>query len=272
MKLDDMRPLVEVKNITKEFPVGKGRKGSKVLAVNNVSFNIMRREVFGLAGIAGSGKSTIGLIILNLMKPTTGEVIFDNQVISNLNQREMLPFRSQMQMVFQNPLASLNPRKTAASNLELPLINLTTYSPKERKQRILEMLHEVGLEQRHAQYYPHEFSGGQCQRLGIARALICNPKFIFLDEPVSALDVSIQAQILNLLKELQEKLGVAFLFVANNLNIVQFISDRLAILEAGRIIEMGDTVKLFSSPKQKLTKKLISSIISLDKRAQAEIE
>ena len=269
MKLDNTRPLVEVKNITKEFPVSGG---GKVVAVDNVSFNIMRGEVLGLAGIAASGKSTIGRIILNLVKPTTGEVIFDGQVISSLSRRKMLPLRSQMQMVFQNPLASLNPRKSAASSLELPLMNLTTYSSEERRQRVIEMLHVVGLEPRHAQYYPHEFSGGQCQRLGIARALMCNPKFIFLDEPVSALDVSIQAQILNLLKELREKFGLTLLFVANNLNIVQFISDRVAVLNAGRIVEIADTAKLFSSPKQKLTKNLMSAIISLDRRAQVERE
>lgn len=267
MKMNDTRLLIQVKNISKHF---SAKGGGKVVAVDNVSFDIMREETFGLVGPSPSGKSTIGRIILSLIKPTSGEVIFDGQVISKLSEGKMRALRCQMQMVFQNPLGSLNPKKTIGSNLELPMINFGIGNPKQRKERVAETLHLVGLEEKHAERYPHEFSGGQCQRLAIARALMTEPKFIFLDEPVSALDVSIQAQILNLLKELQKKLSLTYLFVANNLNVVQFISDRVAVVNAGKIIEMAPTTELFSSQKQPYTKDLLSAILSLHERRSEE--
>jgi oligopeptide transport system ATP-binding protein len=171
-----------------------------------------------------------------------------------------------MQMVFQNPLTAFNPRKTAGSSLELPLINFGLGGARERKERVAELLAMVGLSPRHAQYYPHEFSGGQCQRLGIARALASNPRFVFLDEPVSALDVSIQAQILNLLKDLQDRLGLTYLFVANNLNVLYFVSDRIAVLHRGRIIEVQDGESLFRSPQHAVTRDLLSAIVPYEAR------
>ena len=235
--------------------------GASLRVVDDVSFAIREGETFGLAGMSGSGKSIIGRMILNLIAPTSGEVLFEGTPITGLRGPEMLACRPRMQMVFQNPLASMNPRKTAGSSLELPLINFGLGGAKERQARIAELLALVGLSPHHAQYYPHEFSGGQCQRLGIARALASRPKFIFLDEPVSALDVSIQAQMLNLLKDLQRKLGLTYLFVANNLNVLYFISDRIAVLDAGRIVEQADTQALFAAPRQPLTRQLLSAMV-----------
>ena len=250
--------LVEVRNLVKDV-VRPDRTSLRV--VDDVSFAVREGETFGLAGVSGSGKSLIGRIILNLVAPTSGEVLFEGQSIAGLAPSAMQLRRPRMQMVFQNPLASMNPRKTAGSSLELPLINFGLGSARERKERIAELLDLVGLSPRHAQYYPHEFSGGQCQRIGIARALASRPKFIFLDEPVSALDVSIQAQMLNLLKDLQEKLGLTYLFVANNLNVLYFISDRIAVLDAGRIIEEADTESLFAAPREDLTRRLLSAMV-----------
>ena len=250
--------LVEVRSLVKDVV---RPDGTPLRVVDDVSFAVREGETFGLAGVSGSGKSLIGRMILNLIAPTSGEVLFEGQSIAGLAPSVMQLRRPRMQMVFQNPLASMNPRKTAGSSLELPLINFGLGSPRERKERIAELLDLVGLSPRHAQYYPHEFSGGQCQRIGIARALASRPKFIFLDEPVSALDVSIQAQMLNLLKDLQEKLGLTYLFVANNLNVLYFISDRIAVLDAGRVIEEADTESLFAAPREDLTRRLLAAMV-----------
>jgi ABC-type oligopeptide transport system ATPase subunit len=258
--------MVEVRNLTKEF---RSEGGDVVRAVDDVSFAVQPGETFGLAGISGSGKSVIGRVIVSLMKPTAGEVLFEGKPIAGLPRQELMPVRARMQMVFQNPLAALNPRKTAGSSLDLPLKNFGMGSARERRERIGELLNMVGLSPRHAQYYPHEFSGGQCQRLGIARALASNPRFIFLDEPVSALDVSIQAQMLNLLKELQERLGLTYLFVANNLNVLYFVSNRIAVLHQGRLIEVQDAESLFRAPQQKLTRDLLSAIVLYEGRRPA---
>ena len=249
--------LVEVRSLVKDVV---RRDGTPLRVVDEVSFGVREGETFGLAGVSGSGKSLIGRMILNLITPTSGDVLFEGRSVAGLAPSEMQPHRTRMQMVFQNPLASMNPRKTAGSSLELPLINFGLGGPRERKERIAELLDLVGLSPRHARYYPHEFSGGQCQRLGIARALASRPKFIFLDEPVSALDVSIQAQMLNLLKDLQEKLGLTYLFVANNLNVLYFISDRIAVLDSGRIIEEAETQALFAAPREALTRSLLSAM------------
>jgi peptide/nickel transport system ATP-binding protein len=254
-------PLIEVCNLRKEF---RSPTGDEVVAVDSVSFTISTGEAFGLAGLSGSGKSTVGRIIMNLSRPTAGEVLFEGRPISGLGGRVSADIRCRMQMVFQNPLASMNPRRTARSIIEMPLKCFALGGQAERKERVYDLLNLVGLSPRHAEYYPHEFSGGQCQRLGIARALATNPKFIFLDEPVSALDVSIQAQILNLLKELQEKLALTYLFVANNLSVEGFIADRLAIMSGGRIVEMGWTRDIFSAPQHQVTRELLASILSLD--------
>ena len=231
-----------------------------------MSFDVIRGETFGLAGPSPSGKSTVGRIILGLLKPTTGEVFVGDTDITRLGEREMRPFRRQMQIVFQNPLACLNPRKTVGASLELPMINFRSGTRRQRKSRVAELLRLVGLEPRHAERYPHEFSGGQAQRIGIARALAADARFIFLDEPVSALDVSIQAQILNLLKDLQAELGLTYLFVANNLNVVQSISDRIAIIRGGRILEVSPTAELFQAPRDPYTRELLSAVLSLHER------
>ena len=262
-------PLIEVRGIRKEF---RAQDGGTNVAVDDISFDIARGETFGLAGMSASGKSVVGRIIMNLIKPTAGEVIFEGRSITGLRRREMSPIRAQMQIVFQNPLASLNPRRTAHASLELPLITFGFGDARKRRKRVVELLDLVGLNARHAQYYPHEFSGGQCQRLGIARALATSPKFIFLDEPVSALDVSIQAQILNLLKELQQRLGLTYLFVANNLNVLHYIADRVAILNKGSLVEIQSTRELFENPKEEMTRDLLSAMVLFDggraKRAQ----
>jgi ABC-type oligopeptide transport system ATPase subunit len=252
-------PLIEVDDLRKSFT---GRDGRRHVAVDDVSFAMRAGETLGLAGTSAAGKSTIGRIILGLIEPDSGTVRFDGSPITR--REDIRKLRTAMQMVFQNPLAAMNPRRTAAATVEMPMHNLGIGTPAERKERVSELLELVGLSPRHANYYPHEFSGGQCQRLGIARALATNPRFIFLDEPVSALDVSVQAQILNLLKELQERLSLTYLFVANNLNVARFICDRIAILHAGRIVEMGDTDRLFIDPKTDLTRRLVSAIMSLD--------
>ena len=251
-------PLVEVRGIRKEF---RGQGGARTVAVNDVSFEIARGETFGLAGMSASGKSVVGRIVMNLIEPTAGEVVFEGRSITRLGRRQMAPVRAEMQIVFQNPLASLNPRRTARASLELPLITFGYGDARKRRRRVAELLDLVGLSSRHAQYYPHEFSGGQCQRLGIARALATNPKFIFLDEPVSALDVSIQAQILNLLKELQASLGLTYLFVANNLNVLHYVADRVAILSKGSVVEIQDTKDLFANPRQDITRNLLSAMV-----------
>ena len=257
----DAPPLIEVRSLRKEF---RAPRGGRQVALDNVDFTIAKGEAFGLAGMSGSGKSTMGRVIMNLIEPTSGDVLFEGRSIVGLAPGELRAVRRRMQMVFQNPIASMNPRRTARSILEMPLQSFEAGSAAARRERAYELLDLVGLSSRHAEYYPHEFSGGQCQRLGIARAIACNPTFIFLDEPVSALDVSIQAQILNLLKELQEKLHLTYLVVANNLNIARFIADRLAIMSSGRIVEMGPAAKIFEAPKDPRTQELLGAILSLD--------
>ncbi len=256
-------PLVEVRGLTREVSVPGG---GRTRVVDDVSFSIRRGETFGLAGMSGSGKSLIGRMILNLIPATAGEVRFEGEPITGLTARGLRRVRPRMQMVFQNPLASMNPRKTAGSSLELPLINFGYGNARARRARVAELLDMVGLSPRHAQYYPHEFSGGQCQRLGIARALASEPRFVFLDEPVSALDVSIQAQMLILLQDLQDRLGLTYLFVANNLNVLYFVSDRIAVLDAGRIVELADTERLFRSPGTELSRQLLSAIVLFEGR------
>ena len=251
--------LIQVRKLRKTF---RAPRGGTHVAVDDVSFEIAKGESFGLAGMSGSGKSTIGRIIMGLAKPTSGDVIFEGRSIVHHTKQDLAAVRSQMQMVFQNPLASMNPRRTAGSIIEVPLKSFAAGTKKQRKERVYELLDFVGLSPRHAEYYPHEFSGGQCQRLGIARALASKPKFIFLDEPVSALDVSIQAQILNLLKELQERFHLTYLVVANNLSVERFIADRLAIMSHGKIVELDIAEEIFRAPKHQRTKELLSAILS----------
>lgn len=248
-------PLLDVRGLGKTF---RGNGGEPVRAVDDVTFSIRPGETFGLAGASSAGKSTIGRMIMGLTVRDAGEVFFDGEALP-ADGRYGQAMRAKMQMVFQNPVQSMNPRRTAAASLELPMRALGTRSRSERRDYVAELLNTVGLSARHAHYYPHEFSGGQCQRLGIARALATDPRFIFLDEPVSALDVSIQAQILNLLKDLQEKFALTYLFVANNLNVTRFMCDRLAIVHRGRIIESGPTAEIFANPATEHAGELLSA-------------
>jgi oligopeptide transport system ATP-binding protein len=260
-------PQVTLRGIGKWFPLERGRR---LDVLEQVDLTIHRGESLGLAGMSGAGKSVLGRIVLNLMRPSLGEVIFEGTPVTGLGRRAMLPFRARMQMVFQNPLAAMNPRRTAGSSLELPLINFGLGDARWRRRRVAELLELVGLSARHARYYPHEFSGGQCQRVGIARALASNPRFIVLDEPVSALDVSIQAQTLNLLKDLQQRLGLSYLFVANNLNVLYFACDRIAVLSGGRIAEVAEPDRLFQAPQSEATRQLLSAIVLFSRRASAQ--
>lgn len=251
-------PLIEARGLRKSFRRRSG--GAPILAVDDVSLSILPGQTFGLAGTSAAGKSTIGRIIMGLTAGDAGEIHFEGKTLSATGgySRDV---RARMQMVFQNPVLSMNPRRTAAATIELPMQMLGFGTRKERRERVAELLTLVGLSPRHAHYYPHEFSGGQCQRLGIARALATDPSFVFLDEPVSALDVSIQAQILNLLKDLQEKFALTYLFVANNLNVTRFMCDRLAIVHRGRIVESGPTDEVFQAPKTDHAKTLLSALV-----------
>jgi ABC-type oligopeptide transport system ATPase subunit len=264
--MPEAEAIVEVDALRKAY---KAPGGGTQVVLDDVSLAIRRGEAFGLAGLSGAGKSTLGRVVVGLVRPTSGDVRFEGRSVLGLKGAELRAVRSRMQMVFQNPMASMNPRRTARSIVEMPLKAFGIGSAGERRERVRELLDLVGLNPRHAEYYPHEFSGGQCQRLGIARALATNPSFLFLDEPVSALDVSILAQILNLLKDLQERLGLTYLLVANNLTVARYIADRLALVGGGRIVEIGATEEIFQAPRHPITRNLLAAILSLDSRSGA---
>ena len=251
--------LVEVKNLKQYFPVRTGLLSSKPLkAVDDVSFTIGRGETLGLVGESGCGKTTVGRTILRLYEPTAGEVIFDGEPVTAKNITHM---RKQMQMVFQDPYSSLDPRMTVEDIIGEPLdVHKLYTNRKERREKILDLMATVGLNAEHATRYAHEFSGGQRQRIGIARALAVNPKFIVCDEPVSALDVSIQAQVINMFEELQEKLGVAYLFIAHDLLVVHHISKRIAVMYLGRLVEIADADELNDNPMHPYTQSLLSAV------------
>ena len=251
--------LLEVKNLKQYFPVRAGlMKTIPLKAVDDVSFTIGRGETLGLVGESGCGKTTVGRTILRLYEPTGGEVIFDGEPVTAKNITHM---RKQMQMVFQDPYSSLDPRMTVEDIIGEPLDVHKLYSNrKERREKILELMATVGLNAEHATRYAHEFSGGQRQRIGIARALAVNPKFIVCDEPVSALDVSIQAQVINMFEELQEKLGVAYLFIAHDLLVVRHISKRIAVMYLGKIVEVADADELNENPQHPYTQSLLSAV------------
>ncbi len=252
------QPLIEVDGLKKFFNVGKG---STLKAVNDISFSIQKGETLGLVGESGCGKSTAGRTILRLYEPTAGSVRFEGTDIYKLSPRKMKAMRRDMQMIFQDPYASLNPRFTVMDIIGEALdIHGLAGSRQERKKRVEELLDMVGLKSEHASRYPHEFSGGQRQRIGIARALAVNPKFIICDEPISALDVSIQAQVVNLLTELQNKLGLTYLFVAHDLSMVKHISDRVAVMYLGKVVELAPSEELYSNPQHPYTKTLLSAI------------
>jgi oligopeptide transport system ATP-binding protein len=255
-------PLLEVRHLTKDFSRPKGLLGrpSSVRAVDDVSFEIAQGETFGLVGESGSGKTTTGRCILRLIEPTSGEVVFDGRDVLALSRRDLRRTRRQMQIVFQDPYSSLNPRMRARDIVEEPLIIHRLGSKTERRARVGELFSLVGLDPSHLQRYPQEFSGGQRQRIGLARALALNPSLIIADEPVSALDVSVQAQVVNLLMDLQRRLTLTYLFIAHDLRLVEHICGRTAVMYLGKIVEMGETAKLFAAPQHPYTKALLSAM------------
>ncbi len=253
-------PLIEVKNLKEHFPIQvSGLKTKPLKAVDGVSFSIKRGETLGLVGESGCGKTTVGRTILHLYKPTEGEIIYDGKPIKTA--ADIKEFRKKATMVFQDPYSSLNPRMTVADIIGEPLDVHKLYKTKEERQaRILELMSYVGLNSEHAARYAHEFSGGQRQRIGIARALAVNPEFIVCDEPVSALDVSIQAQVINMFQELQEKLGLTYLFIAHDLLVVRHISDRIAVMYLGKMVELADADEIYDHPLHPYSKSLLSSV------------
>lgn len=255
--------IIDVKQLKKHFPIEGGllkRQVGSIKAVDGVSFKVNKGETLGLVGESGCGKSTTGRMLMRLIEPTEGQILFEDREITTLSNKDMRNLRKDIQMVFQDPYASLNPRHTVERIIEEPLIVHKLGNREERKARVRELLEIVGLSSYHAKRYPHQFSGGQRQRIGIAKALAVNPKLIIADEPVSALDVSIQAQVLNLLEDLQKKLDLTFIFIAHDLGVVRHICNRVAVMYLGRIVEMADTEALYETPKHPYTKALLSAV------------
>ncbi|QQZ11142.1 ABC transporter ATP-binding protein [Heyndrickxia vini] len=256
-------PLLKIEKLKKNFPIRGGVFGKKVgevKAVDDISFVIQKGETLGLVGESGCGKSTTGRMLLRLLEPSEGKIIFEGNDITNLSKHELRKIRGQMQMIFQDPYASLNPRHSIERILEEPLIVHGIKDKAARRKKVRELLEIVGLNSYHANRYPHQFSGGQRQRIGIARALSLNPKLIIADEPVSALDVSIQAQVLNLLKDLQKKYELTYLFIAHDLGVVRHISDRVGVMYLGRLVELAESEELYQNPKHPYTQALLSAV------------
>jgi oligopeptide/dipeptide ABC transporter ATP-binding protein len=256
-------PLLEARELKKHFPIRKGvfsQVSGHVYAVDGVSFHIERGETLGLVGESGCGKSTVGRTLLKLLEPTAGQILVNGADITALDTAQMLPYRRQMQMIYQDPYASLNPRMSAGEIVGEPLIIHHVGGSAERRERVADLFDRVGLRPELVDAFPHEFSGGQRQRIGIARALALNPQLIVGDEPVSALDVSIQAQIINLLMDLQDELKLSYLFVAHDLAVVEHISDRVAVMYLGRIVETTDKTSLFETPLHPYTEALLSAV------------
>ncbi len=260
-------PLISVRDLYKRFPLRKGLFAPKAwkIAVDGVSFDIPHGRTLALVGESGSGKSTVGLMLLDLLEPTSGEILYEGRPFSDRKGRERRALRRQMQVVFQDPYASLNARMTVRETLtEGMIVHRIGKSAAERSDRAALLLEQVGLGADALERYPHEFSGGQRQRIAIARALSVEPSFIVLDEPTSALDVSVQSQVLNLLRRLQREFGLTYLFITHNLDVVGYLADEVAVMEAGRIVERGTVDQIFDSPREEYTRRLLSAIPSLD--------
>jgi oligopeptide/dipeptide ABC transporter ATP-binding protein len=266
-----MPPFLSVERLTKHFPVRTGFMGKRahIHAVDEVSFELAAAETLALVGESGCGKSTTGRLVLRLLEPTSGAVHFDGKNLHELTSEQLRAGRKDMQIIFQDPYGSLNPRMTVGQMLDEPLM-LQGVERATRRTRVAEVLRVVGLAPEHAQRYPHQFSGGQRQRIGIARAIVVEPKLVVCDEPVSALDVSIQAQVINLLRDLQKRLGLAYLFIAHDLAVVKHIADRVAVMYLGKIVEIGTKRAIFDSPRHPYTHALLSAIPVPDPRAQRD--
>ncbi len=284
--MENDNSLLAVNNLVKHFDISGGlleqlrwknrrivRRKTTVKALNDISFSIMPREILGVVGESGCGKSTLARAVLGLYPPDSGEINYQSSRIDNLTAHQMLPFRKKMQMIFQDPYASLNPRMTVKRTLEEPfLFHNKSATPTEVKDKVEEVMQQVGVEPSWITRYPHEFSGGQRQRISIARALMVDPEFIVADEPVSALDVSIQAQILNLLMEAQEKRGLTYLFITHDLSVVEHFSTRVAVMYLGKICELAATSELFESPRHPYTQALLSAIPELGRQKPTHIK
>ena len=263
-------PLLEVTDLVKHFPIKRGtlisREVDRVRAVDGIGFHVGRGETLGLVGESGSGKSTACRAVLQLIEPTSGSIRFEGREIAGLGRRQMRPLRREMQMIFQDPYASLNPRKRVGQIVGDPLRLQRVASGSDLRRQVQELLERVGLSPEHYNRFPHEFSGGQRQRIAIARALALKPKLVICDEPVSALDVSIQAQIVNLLDDLQDEFGLAYLFVAHDIGVVRHISDRIAVMHDGKIVEQGSADQVCERPRDEYTKELLAAVPVPDPR------
>ena len=263
MKTENHETIVSVKNLKMYFPITRGilkRRVGDIKAIDGITLTIRKHETLGLVGESGCGKTTAGRCILRLYRPTSGEILFEGADISFASERTIRPMRARMGSIFQDPYSSLNPRQTAGSIVGEPLVVHHMVEKNRYTEQVEELFHLVGLDPSMMDRVPHEFSGGQRQRLGIARALACHPSLIICDEPISALDVSIQAQIINLLEDLQEKLGLTYLFIAHDLSVVQHISDKIAVMYLGRIVEIADSEELINNPIHPYTQALLSAI------------
>lgn len=263
----DQESIVKVEDLKKYFPIKGGilkRTVGHVKAVDGVTFDIKKGETLGIVGESGSGKSTLGRMILRLMEPTDGQILFENNDITHLSNKKMRPYRKDMQIIFQDPFASLNTKMSVEQLIEEPLLVQTNLSKKERKDKVNELLEKVGLRASDRLKYPHEFSGGQRQRISIARALAINPKLVIADEAVSALDVSIQAQVLNLMSDLQDDFGLTYLFISHDLSVVKHISDRVGVMYLGRLAEIAPKKEIYENPLHPYTQALLTSIPDTD--------